>query len=127
MGVRIKELKINEKKMKKIESKLVILRHISKKNCSLLPFLDSESLHALGEFLFNVITQRVKLNPQQQKRVKKILNRNKEFYIKLMSKQTKNPVTYFKSSLKSNPQVGQGIVSLIATLAPLISSLLFRK
>ena len=113
--------------MKKIESKLVILRHISKKNCSLLPFLDSESLHALGEFLFNVITQRVKLNPQQQKRVKKILNRNKEFYIKLMSKQTKNPVTYFKSSLKSNPQVGQGIVSLIATLAPFISSLLFRK
>ena len=76
--------------------------------------------------MYNVITQRIKLNNHQQKRVKRILNKSKDFYAHLVSKHTKNPVSYFKSSLKSNPQVGQGIISLIATLAPLISSLLFR-
>ena len=121
-----KKLKIIGKKIGKFESKLAILNHISKKNCALLPFLDEESLHSLGEFVYNVITQRIKLNNHQQKRVKRILNKSRDFYVRLVSKHTKNPVSYFKSSLKSNPQVGQGIISLIATLAPLISSLLFR-
>lgn len=120
-------MKINEKKIGNFESKLAILKHISKKNCALLPFLDDESLHSLGEFVYNVITQRLKLNNPQLKRVKRVLNKNKDFYVRLVSKHTKNPVSYFRSSLKSNPQVGQGIVSLIATLAPLLSTLLFRK
>ena len=120
-------MKIDKKKLGKFESKLAVLRHISKKNCALLFFLDEESLHSIGEFVYNIITQRVKLSNHQQKRVKRILNKNKDFYVKLVSKNTKNPVSYFRSSLKLNPQVGQGIISLIATLAPLLSSLLFRK
>ena len=120
-------MKIDEKKIGKFESKLAILRHISKKNCALLPFLDEESLHSLGEFVFNVITQRVKLNNYKKKQVKRILNKNKSFYVNLVSKHTKNPVSYFKRSLKTDPQVGRGIISLIATLAPLLSSLLLRN
>ena len=112
---------------KSIQAKLAILRHISKRNCALLPYLDEESLHTLGEFVFNIISQRVKLNAPQQKRVKLILNKNRNFYKKLINKRTSNPVSYFKQRLKADPQVGQGIVSLIATLAPLITSLLFRK
>ena len=120
-------MKLSQRKLDKIQSKLMVLKHISKRNCALLPFLDDESLHSLGEFVFNVITQRVKLNTQQQKKVKQILNKNKDFYVKLINKGTKNPTSYFRSSLKSNPQIGQGLVSLIATLAPLLTSLLFRK
>ena len=123
----MKKINFKENKLKKIQSKLAILKHISKRNCMLLPFLDEESLHALGEFVYNIITQRVKLNTREQKRVKKILLKNKGFYIKLISKHTKNPVSFFKQSLKTDPQVGQGVISLIAALAPIIGSLLFRK
>ena len=118
-------MKIDEKKMSKYN--FHILKHISKKNCPLLPFLSGESLHTIGEFVFNVVTKRIRLKDQEHKKVKKILNKNKAFYVRLLSKNTKNPISYFKSSLKSNPQVGKGIVSLIATLAPLIGSLLLRK
>ena len=120
-------MKIDTKKLNSFQKKLTILKHISKKNCPILPFLSDESLHTLGEFVFNVVTKRIKLNEHQHKKVKKILNKNKSFYIKLISKNTKNPISYFKNSLKSDPQVGNGIVSLIATLAPLIGSLLLRK
>ena len=116
-------MKMNRKNMR---SKFEILNHISKKNCPLLPFLSDESLHTIGEFVFNVVTKRIKLKEHEHKKVKKILNKNKAFYVKLLSQNTKNPITYFKTSLKSNPQVGKGIVSLIATLAPIIATLLSR-
>ena len=89
-------------------------------------YLDDESLHTLGEFIFNVITQRVKLDNNQLKKVKKILEKDKHFYKKLVDVNTDDPMGYFRNTLKSNPQVGQGIVSLIAALAPLISSLILR-
>ena len=120
-------IKVDEKKFKRVESKMEVLKHISKRNCALLPYLDEESLHSLGEFVYNVITQRVNLDKLQQKKVKKILHKNKAFFIKLIDKHTKNPIAYFKSSLKSDPQIGQGVVSLIAGLAPLLASLLVRK
>ena len=120
-------MRIDKNKLKKYQPKLNILKHISKKNCPLLPFLSDESLHTIGEFVFNVVTKRIKLKDHEHKKVKKILNKNKDFYVRLISKNTKNPITYFKSSLKSDPQVGNGIVSLIASLAPLIGSLLLRK
>ena len=113
-------------KIKNIKSKLIILKHISRRNCALLPYLDDESLHTLGEFIFNFITQRVKLDKKQIKKVKKILDKDKHFYKKLIDVDTDDPLGYFKQTLKLDPQVGQGIVSLIAALAPLISSLILR-
>ena len=108
-------------------SKLHILKHISKRNCALLPYLDDESLHTLGEFIYNIIHQRVKLDSPQEKKVKSILQKNKAFYRKLIDKKTKDPLGYFRKSLKFDPQIGNGIVSLIAALAPLIASLIFKQ
>jgi CRISPR/Cas system-associated protein Cas10 (large subunit of type III CRISPR-Cas system) len=102
------------------------LKHISKRNCALLPYLDDESLHTLGEFIYNIIHQRVKLDALQEKKVKGILKKDKDFYKKLIDQNTKDPLGYFRKSLKFDPQVGTGIVSLIAALAPLISSLILK-
>ena len=122
----MRKLSIKKKKIMNIKSKLIVLKHISRRNCALLPYLDDESLHILGEFIFNVITQRVKLDNKQIKKVKRILDKDKHFYKKLIDVDTDDPLGYFKQTLKLDPQVGQGIVSLIAALAPLISSLLLR-
>ena len=123
---RERHLRLQSKKIKLLKSKLSLLKHISKKNCALLQYLDDESLHTLGEFIYNIIHKRVKLNPKQEKRVKYILKKDRDFYTKLIDKKTKNPLGYFRKSLKFDPQVGNGVVSLIAALAPLISSLILR-
>ena len=120
-------LKLKHKQIKSVTSKLHILKHISKRNCALLPYLDDESLHTLGEFIYNIIHQRVKLDSSQEKKVKSILQKNKAFYRKLIDKKTKDPLGYFRKSLKFDPQIGNGIVSLIAALAPLIASLIFKQ
>ena len=119
-------LRLQHNKIRLLKSKLSLLKHISKKNCALLQYLDDESLHTLGEFIYNVIHRKVKLNPQQEKRVKVILKKDRDFYGRLIDKKTKDPLRYFRKSLKFDPQVGNGIVSLIAALAPLISSLFLR-
>ena len=124
--IEARKLKLRPRKIIKLKSKLHFLRHISKRNCALLPYLDDESLHTLGEFIFNIIHRRVKLDHRKEKKVKAILKKDTDFYKKLIDKNTKNPLGYFRKSLKFNPQVGNGIVSLIAALAPLISSLIFR-
>ena len=121
-----RHLRLQRQKINLFKSKLSLLKHISKKNCALLQYLDDESLHTLGEFIYNIIHQKVKLDPQQEKRVKVILKKDRDFYTKLIDKKTKNPLAYFRKSLKFDPQVGNGIVSLIAALAPLISSLFLR-
>ena len=120
------KLKLQRRKIKSVISKLHVLKHISKRNCALLPYLDDESLHTLGEFIYNIIHQRVKLGPQQENKVKQILNKDKTFYRKLIDKKTKNPLGYFRKSLKFYPQIGNGIVSLITALAPLIASLFIK-
>ena len=120
-------LKLKHKQIKSVTSKLHILKHISKRNCALLPYLDDESLHTLGEFIYNIIHQRVKLDSPQEKKVKSILQKNKAFYRKLIDKKTKDPLGYFRKSLKFDPQIGNGIVSLIAALAPLIATLIFKQ
>ena len=119
-------LRLQRQKINLFKSKLSLLKHISKKNCALLQYLDDESLHTLGEFIYNIIHQKVKLDPQQEKRVKVILKKDRDFYGRLIDKKTKDPLRYFRKSLKFDPQVGNGIVSLIAALAPLISSLFLR-
>ena len=124
--IEARKLKLKPRKIIELKSKLHLLRHISKRNCALLPYLDDESLHTLGEFIFNIIHRRVKLDHQKEKKVKAILKKDTDFYKKLIDKNTKNPLGYFRKSLKFNPQVGKGIVSLIAALAPLISSLSYR-
>ena len=111
---------------RKQKKKMMILNHISKRNCALLPYLSDESLHTLGEFIFNIITQRIELDKKKKKKVKRILKKDRTFYSKLINVNTKDPLGYFRNSLKLDPQVGSGIVSLIAALAPIISSLLFR-
>ena len=125
-NAKMKNLRIQRKRMEKVRSKLHLLKHISKRNCALLPYLDDESLHTLGEFIYNIIHQKVKLDNLQEKKVKAILKKDKDFYQKLIAENTKDPLGYFRKSLKFNPQVGNGIVSLIAALAPLISSLILR-
>ena len=122
-----KSLKLKQKRIKSVTSKLHLLKHISKRNCALLPYLDDESLHTLGEFIYNIIHQRVKLDSPQEKKVKSILQKNKAFYRKLIDKKTKDSLGYFRKSLKFDPQIGNGIVSLIAALAPLIASLIFKQ
>ena len=121
-----KNLRLQRKRMENVRSKLHLLKHISKRNCALLPYLDDESLHTLGEFIYNIIHQRVKLGPQQENKVKNILKKDKTFYRKLIDKKTKNPLGYFRKSLKFYPQIGSGIVSLITALAPLIASLFIK-
>ena len=120
------KLKLQHGKIKSVISKLHVLKHISKRNCALLPYLDDESLHTLGEFIYNIIHQRVKLGPQQENKVKNIFKKDKTFYRKLIDKKTKNPLGYFRKSLKFYPQIGSGIVSLITALAPLIASLFIK-
>lgn len=123
---KLRKLSVKKTKIMNIKSKLIVLKHISRRNCALLPYLDDESLHTLGEFIFNVITQRVKLDNKQIKKVKRILEKDRNFYKKLIDVDTDDPLGYFKQTLKVDPHVGQGIVSLIAALAPLISSLILR-
>ena len=100
--------------------------HITKHNCSLLPYLNDESLHILGEFLFNVITKTLKLNSNQLLKVRKILDKDRSFYMKLIDVETGNPIKLLRTKLIKEPQIGTGIVSIIATLAPLIATLLSR-
>ena len=121
-----KKIKIDKKILKKKQSKLKLLSHITKHNCALLPYLNDESLHILGELLFNVITQTIKLNAKQLSKVKQILNKDKSFYMKLIDVKTRYPAQLLRKKLVSDPQVGTGIVSLIATLAPIIATLLSR-
>ena len=121
------KIKLNSKKLSKYKSKLILLQHLNKRSCALLPFLSDESLHTLGEFVFNIILQRVDLNTKKEKKIKKILNKDKDFYVKLISSKNKKPITYFRQRLKSEPQIGNGILSLVGTLAPLIASLFSRR
>ena len=121
-----KNLNVDKKRWQKKQSKLKLLTHITKHNCALLPYLNDESLHILGEFLFNVITQTLKLNSRQLSKVKKILRKDKSFYMKLIDVKTKYPANLLRKKLVSDPQIGTGIVSLIATSAPVIATLLSR-
>lgn len=121
------KIKLNSKKLSKYKSKLILLQHLNKRSCALLPFLSDESLHTLGEFVFNIILQRVDLNTKQEKKIKKLLNKDKDFYVKLISSKNKKPITYFRQRLKSEPQIGNGILSLVGTLAPIIASLFSRR
>ena len=81
-------IKIDKKRLQKKQSKLKLLKHITKHNCALLPYLNDESLHILAEFLFNIITQTLKLNNTQLSKVKQILNKDKSFYMKVIDAKT---------------------------------------
>ena len=119
-----KKVRVDKKRLQKKQSKLKLLSHISKHNCALLPYLNDESLHILGELLFNVITQTLRLNSKQLSKVKQILNKDKSFYLKLIDVKTKDKPQFLRKKLISDPQIGTGIISLIATLAPVIATLL---
>ena len=110
-----KKMKIDKKRLRKKQLKLNLLKHITKHNCALLPYLNDESLHILAELLFNVITQTLELNEAQLSKVKKILKNDKSFYLKLIDAKTKDPTQLLRKKLVADPQIGTGIVSLIAT------------
>ena len=120
------KMKIHNRRLQNRQLKLKVLSHITKHNCALLPYLNDESLHSLGELLFNVITQGLKLNSKQLFKVKRILNKDKAFCIKLVDVKTRNPTQLLRKRLTTDPQIGKGLVSLIATLAPVIATLLSR-
>ena len=120
------KMKIHNRRLQNRQLKLKVLSHITKHNCALLPYLNDESLHSLGELLFNVITQGLKLNSKQLFKVKRILNKDKAFYMKLVDVKTRNPTQLLRKRLTTDPQIGKGLVSLIATLAPVIATLLSR-
>ena len=120
------KMKIHNRRLQNRQLKLKVLSHITKHNCALLPYLNDESLHSLGELLFNVITQGLKLNSKQLFKVKRILNKDKAFFIKLVDVKTRNPTQLLRKRLTTDPQIGKGLVSLIATLAPVIATLLSR-
>ena len=67
-NTKTKNLRLQRKRMENVRSKLHLLKHISKRNCALLPYLDDESLHTLGEFIYNIIHQKVKLDSLQEKK-----------------------------------------------------------
>ena len=121
-----RKMQLHNRRLQNKQSKLKVLSHITKHNCALLPYLNDESLHSLGELLFNVITQGLKLNSKQLFKVKRILNKDKAFYIKLVDVKTRNPTQLLRKRLTTDPQIGKGLVSLIATLAPVIATLLSR-
>ena len=121
-----RKMQLHNRRLQNKQSKLKVLSHITKHNCALLPYLNDESLHSLGELLFNVITQRLKLNSKQLFKVKRILNKDKAFYVKLVDVKTRNPTQLLRKRLTTDPQIGKGLVSLIATLAPVIATLLSR-
>ena len=81
--------------------------------------------NAILNFHFDYLN--TSLNTKQEKKIKKILNKDKDFYVKLISSKNKKPITYFRQRLKSEPQIGNGILSLVGTLAPLIASLFSRR
>ena len=112
-------------KFKKVNHKLKLLNHIKGKDCALLPYLSEESLHTIGEFLYNVIQQRIPLSKNEARKVQKILLKNKPFFSKLVDQKTKNPFNYLKRNIQ-NEQIGGGIVSVLSLLAPLVSSLFTR-
>ena len=120
------KMKIHNRRLQNRQLKLKVLSHITKHNCALLPYLNDESLHSLGELLFNVITQGLKFNSKQLFKVKRILNKDKAFFIKLVDVKTRNPTQLLRKRLTTDPQIGKGLVSLIATLAPVIATLLSR-
>ena len=121
-----KRLVLDKSKIQNFKNKIAILKHLTKKNCVLLQYLDEQSLHTIGEFIFNVITQRLELTKNQERKVKNILNKNKSFYLELINKENRNPLAYLRANLKKEPQVGQGLVGILAALSPLISSLFMR-
>jgi hypothetical protein len=89
--------KEDKRKQQHTKANMMILNHISRKNCALLPYLSDESLHTLGEFIFNVITQQIELDNVQLKKVKRILKKDKTFYKKLINVNTKDPLGYFRN------------------------------
>ena len=82
-------------KFKKVNHKLKLLNHIKGKDCALLPYLSDESLHTIGEFLYNVIQQRIPLSKNEARKVQKILLKNKPFFSKLVDQKTKNPLILY--------------------------------
>ena len=93
-----KKVRVDKKRLQKKQSKLKLLSHISKHNCALLPYLNDESLHILGELLFNVITQTLRLNSKQLSKVKQILNKDKSFYLKLIDVKTKDKPQFLRKN-----------------------------
>ena len=93
-----------------------ILKIIKPHNASLLPFLNFEALHTIGEFLYNVINENIKLNKNIRENARCIVHKHRPF-MKLLTT-TEAPVLLMKNKLFDHPQIGNGIADLIAAVTP---------
>ena len=93
-----------------------ILKILKPKNASILPFLNFKALHTVGEFLYNVINENIKLNNKLRTNAKCIVHKHRPFMKLLMT--TEVPVLMMKNKLYEHPQIGKGIADLIATVTP---------
>ena len=117
MAKRIKDITKCVKPHKKISArKNYILKLIKPYNASILPFLNFEALHTIGEFLYNVIHENVKLPNKIRENAKCIVHKHRPF-MKLLTT-NKTPVLMMKKKLYNHPQIGKGIADLITAVAP---------
>ena len=93
-----------------------ILKLIKPYNASILPFLNFEALHTIGEFLYNIIHENVKLPNKIRENAKCIVHKHRPF-MKLLTT-NKTPVLMMKKKLNTHPQIGKGIADLITAVAP---------
>ena len=93
-----------------------ILKIIKPDNASLLPFLNFEALHTIGEFIYNVINENIKLQKDIRENARCIVHKHRPF-MKLLTT-TEAPVLLMKNKLFDHPQIGKGIADLIAAVTP---------
>ena len=105
-----------KKKFKRNSKKDKILKILKPKNASILPFLNFKALHTVGEFLYNVINENIKLNNKLRKNARCIVHKHRPFMKLLMT--TEVPVLMMKNKLYEHPKIGKGIADLIATVTP---------
>jgi len=107
---------MKRKKSNILARKNNILKIIKPHNASLLPFLNFEALHTIGEFLYNVINENIKLKKNTRENARCIVHKHRPF-MKLLTT-TEAPVLLMKNKLFDHPQIGHGIADLIAAVTP---------
>ena len=109
------------KKWTKLPKKFHFLQHITPTNAAFLEYLDDYSLKILLKILNDIMHQRIELKSNDLAKTKKIIYKHNIFFRKL--NKAKCPISFFKQQCSSHPQIGRGIGTLIAAIAPALISL----
>ena len=110
------------KKWKKLPQKFQFLQHITPANAAFLEYLDDDSLKILLIILNDIIHKRIGLKNRDLDRANKIICKHNNFFRKLHK--VKCPTMFLKQQCRSHPQIGRGIGTLIAAIAPALISLI---